>query len=54
MKDDDDKVMYPKTPDSLVGSKNDGDSDEVKFSISRKSGKYNDRMPNSGRYNEYR
>lgn len=54
-----DKEMYPSTPDRLVGSENDGSSDDVKFSVQQKNKKSNSSMPTiddayAPRYKEYR
>jgi hypothetical protein len=58
-KNDGDEIAYPSTPDRLIGSENDGNSDSIKFSLLQKNRNSNSEMPSinnayNPRYKEYR
>ena len=54
-----DKVVYPRKPDSMIGSEDDGDGESLGFTLQIKKGSENSRMPTipdayKPRYKEYR
>jgi hypothetical protein len=54
-----DKIVYPHKPDQLVGSENDGNGEDIQFSLFQKEPKNNSRMSSiedayEPRYKEYR